>query len=33
MQQSTGHRGKKCLRVSHSKALPLILEIAQEFWP
>ena len=24
---------KICLRVSHSKALPLILEIIQEFWP
>ena len=24
---------KICLRVSHGKALPLILEIAEEFWP
>ena len=32
-QQSTGPEVKICSRVSLVKALPLILEIAQEFWP
>ena len=33
MQQSRGHRGKICSHVSHSKDLPLVCQIAQEFWP
>ena len=32
-QQTTGPEVKTCSRVSHGKALPLILEIVQEFWP
>ena len=31
--QSTGRRGKNWLCVSQGKAIPLIFEIAQEFWP
>ena len=34
MQQSTGRRGQNLFACySHGKALSLILEIAQEFWP